>query len=124
MGSNGKITKKNEITISPSSRKVENVETQQGDFTPYSEDLSEALSAQANLLGGHAQRLSNLIHSEVEVLELDYLDAEKDPKERTRKMSEEQVNNVTRMGAQLLETIRLGVTVTGVRMKVERGESA
>lgn len=116
-----RTTNRNEITISKLSTKDGSVEIRQGDSVPYSESLSSEISAQQSFLNTHAQRLTNLIHSEVEVLENDYLDSEKDPSERTRRLSHEQLESVTRMGHQLLETIKLGVAVAGVKMQIERG---
>ena len=116
-----RTTNRNEITISKLSTKDGRVEIRQGDSVPYSESLSSEISAQQSFLNTHAQRLTNLIHSEVEVLENDYLDSEKDPSERTRRLSHEQLESVTRMGHQLLETIKLGVAVAGVKMQIERG---
>ena len=84
-------------------------------------DLSPAeFLKHARALSTHAQRLINLIHSEVEAVENDYLQAET-PEERTRKLSDSNVENVTKMGHQLLETIKLGVAVAGVKMQIERG---
>ena len=121
MTSRGRTTNRNEITISKSSTKDGSVEIQREESQPFSESLSSEISAQQSFLSTHAQRLTNLIHSEVEVLENDYLDSEKDPTDRTRKLSHDQLESVTRMGHQLLETIKLGVAVAGVKMQIERG---
>lgn len=115
-----RTTSRNEITISKLSTKDGTVEIQQGESQPYSESLSSEISAQQSFLSTHAQRLTNLIHSEVEAVENDYLQAET-PEERTRKLSDSNVENVTKMGHQLLETIKLGVAITGVKMQIERG---
>lgn len=90
------------------------------DYTPYSKDLNEVISAQQNFLNTHAQRLTNLIHSEVESLENEYLNS--DAEERTRALSDKQLHSVTVMGGQLLETIKLSVAVSGVKMQIERGK--
>lgn len=113
-------TQKPGSTTSSKSNLPETVETQGVESESYSEDLRQEVSQQMTLTVGYAQRLQNLIHSEVEELENDYLA----DREKTKRLSQETIENIKTLGQEFRETVKLGVQLAGVKMRIEKGESA
>lgn len=124
MRTKGSTTKKPESTSSNSSKELAIVESPQEVLMPYSDDLKQEVSQQMSLTVAYAQRLQNLIHSEVETLEAEYLENDDNGESRTRKLSSETVHTIKELGCEFRETIKLGCTLAGVKMRIERGESA
>lgn len=120
MSTRGKTTKRTAEIVSSESRAVATRETRAAASRHYSTELNEGIQAQQTLIGSHAQRLSNLIHSEVWKVENEFIAAE-NPEDMTVRLSEQSMHSVIAMGNQLLETIKLGVAVAGVKMQIERG---
>src|SRR4051812_33021777 len=118
MSTREKTTKRTAEIVSSESRSVATRETQPAALQPYSSELNEGIQAQQNLLSSHAQRLTNLIHSEVWKVENEFIAAE-EPEDMTVRLSEQSMHSVISMGNQLLETIKLGVAVAGVKMQIE-----
>lgn len=120
MSTKEKTTKRTAEIVSSESRAVATRETRPAASQPYSTELNEGIQNHQNLLSSHAQRLTNLIHSEVWQVENEFIAAEK-PEDMERRLSEQSMHSVVCLGNQLLETIKLGVAVAGVKMQIERG---
>lgn len=119
MNTNEETTQKTERDVSNKSMLPATAVNRTGELQLCSSELKEAMSALVNSAVSYVERSNNLLHSQFEKIEKEYLNDE----EPTSKVSEHHIDIIKTLGPEIREGLKSGAQLIALQMKMERGES-